>query len=121
MEKIVYASSNADFLNKVYGTRYKAFMRGRYPLDRDTWVWMIRLDNSVRQGWKNRIINENEIWEEYVGIEQPTYKEARERKYRIVVSIEETFSGRAYHILGRYAYDFKNSKIGRNVLVKVLE
>ena len=54
MAKTVYATSNADFLNKTYGTNYKSFMRGRYPLDAQTWVWMIRLDAKERQGWRNR-------------------------------------------------------------------
>ena len=121
MKNVVYANSNADFLNKVYGTNYKAFMRGRYPLDSQTWVWMIRLDGKERQGWRNRVINENEIWEEYVGKEQPSYNATEERKYRIVVSIKDLPSRRAYHILGRYRFDTEKSKIGRNVLIKVSE
>ena len=119
MKKIVYARTNAEFLNKTFGTSYKAYMRGRWEYDEETWVWMIRLDNRIRDGWHNRIISENEIWEEYLGNETPTYRGERERKYRIVVSIVEngTF-GREYHILGRYRYDAEKSKLGCNVLIK---
>jgi hypothetical protein len=119
MKKVVYANSNAEFLNQTYGTNYKAFMRGRYPLNRETWVWMIRLDYTNRWGWKNRIINENEIWEEYVGAETPTYTNEAERRYRIVVYIKDNPNGREYHILGKYAFDAARSKVGRNVLIKV--
>ena len=121
MQQIVYANTNAEFLNKVFGTNYKAWMRGRWEYSKDTWVWMIRLDGKCRQNWRNRIINENEIWEEYIGTETPTYRHEPERKYRIVVGIEKGNLGREYHILGKYRYDAEKSTIGRNVLIKVCD
>lgn len=121
MEQIVYANTNANFLNKVFGTNYKGWMRGRWEYDKDTWVWMIRLDGKVRQDWRNRKISENEIWEEYIGSETPTYRKEPERKYRIVVGIEEGSQGREYHILGKYKFDSEKSFVGRNVLIKVCD
>lgn len=117
-EKIVYARTNADFLNQVYGTNYKGFMRGRWPYKDDTWVWMVRMDEQIRQGWKNRIISQDEIWEEYVLDDEPTYSSEPERKYRIAVRIVDAPNGRQYHILGRYRFDFKNSTAGRHILIK---
>ena len=39
MEQIVYARTNAEFLNEAFGTDYKAWMRSRWEYDEDTWVW----------------------------------------------------------------------------------
>ena len=117
MEQIVYARTNAEFLNEAFGTDYKAWMRSRWEYDEDTWVWMVRFDSKVRQGWINCIINENEIWEKYVGNEPPAYKDDG-KKIRIVVSIEKGFNGREYHVLGKYRYDENKSSIGCHVFLK---
>ena len=119
MEKIVHARTNAEFLNKAFGTHYQAWMKSRWEYDADTWVWMVRFDGRARQEWKNRVINENEIWEEYVGREAPTYTAVPEKKYRIVVEIIDGYSDRAYRIWGKFRYDFSKSGPGRHVLVRV--
>ena len=119
MEKIVHARTNAEFLNKEYGTRYQAWMKSRWEYDSDTWVWMVRFDGRVRQGWKNRVINQNEIWEEYVDSKPHTYSKVPEKKYRIVVEIIDGYSDRAYRIWGKFKYDFAKSGPARHVLVRV--
>ncbi len=121
MSKIIIAKTNADFLNKEYGTDYKAFMRSRWNYSDNTWVWMVRFDGNIRDGWRNRIISEDEIWEEYVDAGMPTYAGDNERKFRIVVSIVDGARGREYRILGRYAFDFENSTNRRHIFKKVSE
>ncbi len=121
MGRIIYANTHAEFLNQCFGKNYKAFMKSRWPYDEETWVWMIKTDHQVRDGWMNNIVSENEVWEEYIGDEPPTFKTEKERKYRIVVSVQEGINGREYHILGKYQYSKEESKIGRNVLIKVCE
>ena len=119
MVKIVYARTNAEFLNKEYGTCYKAWMKSRWEYDRNTWVWMVRFDGQIRQDWRNRRVNDSEIWEEYVGNEPPTYKDCFEKKYRIVVEVKDMGAGRAYCVLGKFMYDPANSRSGKNVFVRV--
>ena len=51
-EKIV-AKTNAEFLNLLFGTNYKQYMRSIYNLSNDSVVWMIRIDSTERSGFKN--------------------------------------------------------------------
>ena len=120
MKQVVFAQSNAAFLNQVFGTAYRAWMKSRWEYDEGTWVWMIRFNKTI-QGWRNLRINDNEIWEEYEGTEPPTYRKEPERKYRIVVEIKDGVGGREYHILGKYRYERERSFVGRHVLVKESE
>jgi hypothetical protein len=119
-EQIVYARTHAEFLNKAFGTDYSGWMRSRWEYDEDTWVWMVRFDGRARQGWINCIIDDNEIWEKYIGDEPPTYRED-DKRFRIVVSIEKGITGREYCVLGTYMLDQEKSTVGRHVLIKVEE
>lgn len=121
MTKIICAKTHADFLNKAFGTHYKSFMRSRWDYDSDTWVWMVRMDGQIRGGWLNQITSDGEIVEEYVENDLPTYANKAEKPYRIVVRIFDTFSGREYHILGKYKYDFARSTNKKHILVKTKE
>lgn len=120
MKKTIYARTNADFLNQVFGTNYRAWMKSRWEYDEDTWVWMVRFDQKLRIGWANRIISDKEIWETYIGAEPPTYVRDK-KKYRIVVATKDTAFGREYQILGLYQFDNTQSGLGRHVFIKVRE
>lgn len=51
--EVVYAKTHAEFLNKTFGTNYKAWMKCCYCLNIKYEVWMIRFDGKARDGWKN--------------------------------------------------------------------
>lgn len=121
MSRIIFAKTHADFLNEAFGTDYKAYMKSRWNYDSKTWVWMVRIDNKIRDGWVNKIISENEIWEEYVWDIEPTYTNEPERPYRIVAKIVDAPYGREYHILGKYKFDFEASTNKKHILRKVEE
>lgn len=59
-----YADTHAEFLNNVFGTNYKQWMKSVWEYDIDTIVWMVRFDKETRDGWRNSFINENELLEE---------------------------------------------------------
>ncbi len=63
---IFYVGTNAELLNKLLGTHYKAWMKSCILLSDDEMIWMPRLDSAVRAGWKNYMLN-GKIIEEYVG------------------------------------------------------
>ena len=50
---VFYAKTHAEFLNKNFGTNYKAWGRCCYNLSIVYEVWMIRFDGRNREGWKN--------------------------------------------------------------------
>lgn len=121
MSQIVVAKTNAEFLNHFFGTNHQAFYQSRWPYNDHTWVWMVRMDGKVRDGWFNREVGSDEVWEEFVGTTQPSYRRQKEKEYRIIVKIVDGKCGREYHILGKYRYDFQNSTYKKHVFKKVSE
>ena len=105
--EVVYARTNAEFLNKRFGTSYKAWMKCGWKYDPDTIVWMIPFDGKKRYGWRNRIVDADTVREDYVGLESLKLDGHKRitQYHRIVVKKE---AGR-FVILGLYRYDFKNS------------
>ena len=63
---IIYVKTNAELLNGLIGTHYKAWMKAYRFLDTGEMLWMPRLDGKVRSGWKDTRGN-GKIVEEYVG------------------------------------------------------
>jgi hypothetical protein len=116
--EVVYARTNAEFLNKRFGTCYEAWMKSRWQYDENTWVWIVHFDGKNRAGWANFIVSDHEIWEKYVGQDTPTYK-GDTKKLRIVVSVLEGSRGREYHILGRFKLDEEKSTVGCHVLSRI--
>lgn len=119
MSKIIYANTHAEFLNQAFGTDYKGYMKSRWGYDKDTWVWMVHIDGQIRAGWINTIINENEIREEYVWEDEPTYNNSIEKAYRIVANVIDHPHGREYHVLGKYKFDFNQSTNKKHILQKI--
>lgn len=109
--RVIYASTNADFLNKVFGTNYKGWRRCGWDYDPNIIVWMTPLDDKVRNGWINSIINENTVQEDFVGNESDKLiTHQRLKNYRRIIVKKES---KRYVILGLFKYDFENS-IERN-------
>ena len=117
--KIVYARTNAEFLNKTFGTNYDGWMKCGWNYDESTVVWMVEFDDKVRQGWRNTIVDRNTVREDYVGKEADKLPSHRILwgKRRIVVKKEREF-GR-YIIYGTYRYDFEKSENNARVWVKI--
>ena len=117
--KIVYARTNAEFLNKTFGTNYNRWMKCGWNYDESTVVWMVEFDDKVRQGWRNTIVDRNTVREDYVGKEVDKLPSHRVLwgKRRIVVKKEREF-GR-YIIYGTYRYDFEKSENNARVWVKI--
>ena len=107
----IYARTHADFLNKAFGTNYKAWMSCVWHYTDETIVWMVRF-NQIRNGWRNRFISNNRIMEENlnkVTVWKGTpVKEGMHRR-RIVMEIDDSGSMRKYIFRGIYVYDEKNS------------
>ena len=69
--EIIYAETNAELLNGLLGTHYKAWMKAYRFLDTGEMLWMPRLDGKVRSGWKDTMQN-HQIIEEFVGGPYPS-------------------------------------------------
>ena len=98
--EVFYANTHADFLNKNFGTNYKAWMKCAYPLNTQYEVWMARFDGKVRDGWKNsyhgEIIKDENIdtnRQKWSGIPLPHTLYYTKLVFEI---IDDYYSGRKY-------------------------
>ena len=97
---VVRARTHAEFINKVFGTNYKAWMKCSYPYSSNIIVWMVRFD-GVNFDFKNRFVEgEEKIEESYCG----KANVLRNYSARLAVSVEDYGCGRMYVVKGLYKY-----------------
>ena len=108
--EVVEAKTHAEFLNKAFGTNYKAYMKCVWNYDEDWIVWMVRF-NIDGVSWKNTFISDSRIKEENTNLIQISYIKPLSRLYkkRIVFEIVDLGYTRKYIYRGRFIYDEKNS------------
>lgn len=109
---IIYAKTNADFLNKAFGTNYKAWMKSVWTYDNKSIVWMVKFDNKVRGGFKNIIISDTSIAEENVDrkmIWDGNPIDSTLKYKKIVMEIDDSGFSRKYIFRGVYKYNEKDS------------
>ena len=101
--------TNAEFLNKTFGTNYKLWLKSTYELDDSTTVWMIRIDGDKRNGFKNYFDNG-------CIIEESLEEETRSLKpIRMVFQILEKRDYKTFVYLGNYNIDSENSNKEKRV------
>ncbi len=109
--EFIYAKTNADFLNKAFGTNYNKYMKGTWGFNSEWTVWMVRF-NEVRRGWRNSFLPGNRIMEE--NLAHHTTWDGQDirteiHKKKIVIQIIDGDFARKYIFRGKYEYDEKNS------------
>ena len=113
--EIVKVDRNAQLLNKLLGTDYKQWYKSTYQLTADTMIWIIRLDNKLRNGWRNKSTSDR-IIEGFDGNTRPSniYLGMQVKK-RVV--FEKVSGGYVFH--GVYQYDASRSNLTHRELVKL--
>ena len=110
MVRCFFANSHAEFLNKAFGTNYKAWMKCVWRYDKDWVVWMVRF-NKTDGGWTNTFLSDSRIKEENLKnwiMWNGKPIECVDKK-RIVIEIKDLDYTRKYIYRGRYIYDEQNS------------
>ncbi len=107
---IIFAKTHAEFLNKIFGTSYKAWMRCVWNYSDDLIVWMVRF-NSVKNGWRNSFISDDRIMEENLDnvTEWNGMPIENMHRRRLVVEIVDVGRVRKYVFRGVFVYDQDNS------------
>lgn len=103
--EVIRVRTNAELLNELFGTNYKAWMKSVYEY-RNRRVWMIHIDNKNRNDWKNYkkdniIVEENLRKYDFDGLRI----DVRYNVERIVFSKHDGY----FVFEGVYKYDKKNS------------
>lgn len=111
--EVIYAKTHAEFLNKAFGTNYKAWMKCVWNYSDDLIVWMVRFNNKIN-GWRNSFISESRIKEENLdnvttwdGL--PVEYSIEIHKNRLVIEVIDLGNTRKYIYRGRFIYDSINS------------
>ena len=107
---VVYARTHAEFLNKSFGTNYKAWMKCVWNFDDEWTVWMVRF-NEKDGGWTNSFVSDSRIQEKNLNqVDTWNGKPVSDiHKKKIVIKIDDLGHTRRYTCMGRYIYDEKNS------------
>jgi len=108
--------TNAEFLNKNFGTHYSYWKPCTWEYSSTLKVWMVEFDGRVRYGWKNEI-DGNRVIEHFVGKKMLPNHQSFTETYRLVVN-----KTKGHAILGVYKYDKQNSDLlTRRIWVKVAD
>ena len=99
----ITARTNAEFLNKTFGTNYKLWLKSTYELDDSTTAWMIKIDGEKRQSFKNYFDNENIVEESY------EEKTRSLKPVRMVFQVVEKGDSKTFIYLGNYTLDKEKS------------
>ena len=103
-KRTISARTNAEFLNEVVGTNYKQWYKSGYILTSNTIIWMPRIDNKKRKGWRNKWLDDNTILENFEGGDYSSDTSVK-HPYRIVAEIiDDRYCGRKYKICGIFKY-----------------
>ena len=100
----IYARTHAEFLNKAFGTNYKAWMKCVWKYDGEWVVWMVRF-NKTDGGYTNTFLTDSRIKEEDIVRQDRPVKD----KKKIVIEIDDSGFFRKYIFRGKFVYDEKNS------------
>ena len=109
--EFIYARTNAEFLNKAFGTEYKGWQKSSWKYDDEWSVWMVRF-GKTDGGWNNTFVSN-------FCIKQDNLLKRKEfdgkpialatTKKRIVFEIDESSFTRKYIFRGLFVYDEENS------------
>ena len=134
-ERVVYAQTNAEFLNSEFGTDFKGFFKSVWSYNNDTLVWMVKIDGSINSNWRNNWVTEvddkmiivtgkpenpfDTILEEYVGNDKSSIDVAVNEQYRIVAEKDFSFPVHKYYVRGLFKYDKENSTSFKHIWRKI--
>lgn len=115
-------NTHAEFLNEVFGTNYKAWMKCTWRYKRNAFVWFVRIDGGDRNEFTNSWLNKDTIMQRYVGTERlyggnPLQLDAP-NDYRLVFEIYDG-AIRKYVFKGVFLMDRKKSKETEMIFNKV--
>lgn len=60
-------SKHYQLINYLTGSNLSAYYQATYKLTNTYYMWIIALDNTERNGWKDSLLNDGRIKENYVG------------------------------------------------------
>ena len=102
----IKVNSHAEFLNKVFGTNYKAWMKCVWPSKGNNYgwiVWMVRF-NETHGGFINTFVGKDKDTIKEENLCHVTSWEYRDRK-KIVFQVVDHGYTREYIFRGKFIYD----------------
>ncbi len=122
--EFVKARTNAEFLNRLIGTNYKAWMKCGYRIngDPDNILWFISFDGiKNKAGFCNYYDGEiivEEYWVEDLVHDNADFFEASYQT-RVAFDKQKSSFGYVYKFLGVFVFDKAKSKHGKHIWKRV--
>ena len=110
--EFIYAKTHAEFLNKVFGTHYKSWMKSVWTYNEDMIVWMVRFDGVNRDGWRNVFESKGCIKEENVSHKKVWCNAPIDSTLgfkKLVIEVDDSGFSRRYIFRGVYLYNIEKS------------
>ena len=60
-------NTHAEFLNEVFGTNYKKWMKSTWRYSKTAFAWFVRIDNKKRNNFINNWLDNNGIVQRHIG------------------------------------------------------
>lgn len=113
-EVIPNATTNAELLNEVFGTYYKAFMKAAWEYSQDTTVWMVYINGkSHGDNFINIWLDNDTVIQTYEGTKHKfggiPLKHVYIKDYRLIFEKIDGLKNRRYIFHGLFKYDRGNS------------
>lgn len=96
-------SKHYQLINYLTGSNLKSWYKATYQLTNNCYIWIIVLDGKVRSGWKDILLPDGRIKENFVGKESLPANFDLTSKYRYKAVFEKT--GDSFIFMGVYERD----------------
>lgn len=111
---------NYKLLNYLLGLNYTGYQRASYATKENAMIWMVSLKNEVHNGWKNYMVGDDVIIEEYVDYQSGVPSNFKvEQEYRF--TFEKQKDENRFIFRGVFKYDAQNSEYYRRRYIKVAD
>ena len=109
---------NYQLINYLIGTNLQNWFQATYQLTNTSYMWMVALDGIERAGWKNILLTDGRIKENFVGDKSNSPSNlGKTFKYPYKVVFEKT--GDSFIFIGVYKLDLENISLYERFYTKV--
>ena len=110
-------SQHHQLINYLTGSDHEKWYKATYRLTDNCYIWIVVPDGKVRNGWKDVMLKDGRIKENYVGKDEIPANFSLTFQYEYRAVFEKT--GDSFIFMGGYKLDIPNTTIYERYYIKV--